>query len=288
VSGCGGARHELGAALRSQYRDRRWGPPGALPDTVDLVGTRRHPWDAVQLATLRWRNPADAVALGDDLRARGDIAGARAAFQRAIDSGDPDIAAAGAWWMGTLLRDAGDPAGAGEHYRRVIGSGHPTWSLRAGIDLADLLQAHGDPTGAVIFYRAVVDSADPAGADGNDLWAHRAAVRLAVLLARQGDPAGAQDVQRRATGDGAAGLQVRFAVDRAEELRRQGDLDAAAASYREAIDLGGAQAPRVSFQLAILLRERGDLDGARAALRAAVDSGDPAVAAQAAAVLRSL
>jgi FimV-like protein len=245
----------------------------------------------VQLAALRWRDPADALDLGDRLRDEGDLDGARTAFGRAADSGHPDLAPAGSWWLATVARDAGDPVAAVAAYQRAVDSGHPTWSVRAAIDLADVLRAQGDPAGALAHYQAVVDAVDPGDRDGPGVWAHLAAVRLAVLLAERGDPDRAEQVQLRATA-GEPARAVGFTVDRAEELRRLGDVDAAAAAYREAIGLAGGTtgggAARVSFQLGTMLREHGDLDGAREALREAAASGDPRIAPQANELLRQL
>jgi predicted negative regulator of RcsB-dependent stress response len=55
----------------------------------------------------------------------GDVEGARAAYQQAIDSGHPDEAPRAAVGLGNLLGDQGDVAGARAAYQRAIDSGHP-------------------------------------------------------------------------------------------------------------------------------------------------------------------
>ena len=53
------------------------------------------------------------------------MAGARSAFQQAMDSGHPDVAPMAAVNLGLLLAGQGDVAGARSAYQRAIDSGHP-------------------------------------------------------------------------------------------------------------------------------------------------------------------
>ena len=58
------------------------------------------------------------------LHEQGDVAGAKATDQLAIDSGHADQATIAAVNLGTLLTQQGDLAGAKTTYQRAIGSGH--------------------------------------------------------------------------------------------------------------------------------------------------------------------
>ena len=77
--------------------------------------TRRHPDYA----------PRAAFNLGVLLEKQGDVAGARAAYQRAIDSGKPDYALMAAVNLGMVLGKQGDVAGARAAYQRAIDSRAP-------------------------------------------------------------------------------------------------------------------------------------------------------------------
>ena len=71
------------------------------------------------------------------LEGRSDVAGALAAYQRAIDSGHPEWAPAAARDLGNLLWRQGDVAGARAAFQRAIAFGHP----RGAPDAARRLQA---------------------------------------------------------------------------------------------------------------------------------------------------
>jgi tetratricopeptide (TPR) repeat protein len=207
---------------------------------------------ALALATLRMRSPRKALELGNSLRADGDVEAARQAYQRAIDSGDIHAVPAGEWSMGALLLEAGDVAGACAAFRRAIASGHPAWSVRAALNLAEALEDNGDPAGAVEQYRSVVDY--PPGDPDLDVLVRRAAVRLEILLVQQGDQEAAAQVYRRAIGAGSTAERASFALNRAYELQRRGDVTGAVASYEEAIALGDPKlSPRASQMLALLV-----------------------------------
>jgi predicted negative regulator of RcsB-dependent stress response len=54
--------------------------------------------------------PAAALGLGDALMQAGDTAGAEAAYQQAIDSGDPDLVHDATVRLGDLLKERGKAA----------------------------------------------------------------------------------------------------------------------------------------------------------------------------------
>lgn len=207
---------------------------------------------ALALATLRMRSPRKALELGNSLRADGDAEGARQAYQRAIDSGDIHAVPAGEWSTGALLLEAGDVAGASAAFRRAIDSGHPAWSVRAAVNLAEALEDNGDPAGAIEQYRSLIDR--PPGDPDLDVLVRRAAVRLEILLVQQGDQEAAARVYQQAIGAGSTADRTSFALNRAYELQRRGDVAAAVTSYEEAIALGDPKlSPRASQMLALLV-----------------------------------
>jgi TolA-binding protein len=81
---------------------------------------------------------SEANNLGLQLAEQGDVAGARAAFQRAIDSGHADQAPMAAWNLGVLLAEQGDVAGARTAFQRAIDSGHAEWAPKAAASLRRL------------------------------------------------------------------------------------------------------------------------------------------------------
>jgi TolA-binding protein len=64
--------------------------------------------------------PVSEVYLGVLLRRQGNVAGAKAAYQRAIGSGHPDQAPKAAFNLGALLEDRGDTAGAKATYLVIL------------------------------------------------------------------------------------------------------------------------------------------------------------------------
>ena len=69
--------------------------------------------------------PMAMVSLGALLAEQGNVQGARAAYQRAIDTGQPDQALAAMVNLGVLLAEQGDVEGARAAYQRAIDTGHP-------------------------------------------------------------------------------------------------------------------------------------------------------------------
>ena len=59
------------------------------------------------------------------LAEQGDPQGARAAYQQALDSGDPEVAPWAAADLGMLLAEQGDPQGARAAYQQALDSGNP-------------------------------------------------------------------------------------------------------------------------------------------------------------------
>ncbi len=232
-------------------------------------------------------SPGGAIQLGTELLDRGDTAEVLAAFKHAIDSGHVDGAAAGAWWSAHTLKTSGDLRGARAFYEQAIATNHDAWAPRAATDLGTLLEAEGDVVAARQSYEiAMTGFGDPSDAD--TLWPHRAAVKLEILLTEQGDVAGARAIYRRAIGFGDLAQRERFAFNRGHELRGQGNVAQAAASYQEVIDLRHTGAPAAAYVLGDMLESSADHEAARIVYQVAIDSGDPNVASQAASRLTLL
>ena len=76
------------------------------------------------------------------------MAGAKDAYQQAIDSGHADAAPTAAIDLGDLLAEQGDVAGAKDAYQLAIDSGHADEAPRAAVGLGLLLKEEGDVAGA--------------------------------------------------------------------------------------------------------------------------------------------
>ena len=138
------ARQPRGTASRAR---RHRGRAGCLP-----AGHRLRPPDAA---------PKAEYNLGILLKEQGDIEGARAAYQRAIDSGHLDAAPMAAFNLGVLLKEQGDIEGARAAYQRAIDSGHPDAAPMAAFNLGILLEEQGDIEGARAAYQRAIDSGHP-------------------------------------------------------------------------------------------------------------------------------
>ena len=220
--------------------------------------------------------PAALHGLGVLLEEQGDVAGAKAAYQRAIDSGHPDRAPMAAVNLGLLLAGQGEVAGAKAAYQQAIDSGHPDQAPAAAVNLGVLLAEQGDVAGAKAAYQQAIDSGHPDQAP-------KAAVNLGLLLAGQGDVAGAKAAYQQAIDSGHPDQAPKAALGLGVLLAGQGDVAGAKAAYQQAIDSGHPdQAPMAAFNLGVLLAGQGDVAGAKAAYQQAIDSGHPDQAPKAA------
>jgi tetratricopeptide (TPR) repeat protein len=208
--------------------------------------------------------PTAAYQLGRLLNKPASLRGdARAAYQRAIDSGHPEISSQAALELGEILKKTKDFAGASAAFQFADTSGHPDYGPRAGYELAklhkellrvdeakaayaavaasphelavkaaaelgDILRDTGDLDGASAAYQ---QAAGAAGLLTDPHWAWSFGVRLA-----QGEPRLAQAVFET-----IAGSDGRYAFEAARSLgdmlRKDGDTEAATASYVRAINL---------------------------------------------------
>jgi uncharacterized membrane protein HdeD (DUF308 family) len=96
------------------------------------------------LATMRVYESVKAVFdLGEQRQAQGDLTEAAAAYQKAIDSGDPEMAPRAANTLGLLRERQGDLTEAAAAYQKAIDSGHPSWAPRAANLLGLLRERQG-------------------------------------------------------------------------------------------------------------------------------------------------
>jgi len=217
-----------------------------------------------------------AFNLGVLLAEQGDVPGARAAYQVAIDSGDADAAPEAGVNLGALLAEQGDVEGARAVYQVTVDSGHADAAPKAAVNLGVLLAEEGDVPGARAAYQVAVDSGDAEAAPP-------AALGLGVLLAEEGDVPGARAAYQVAVDSGDAAAAPKAAFYLGGLLAEEGDVPGARAAYQVAIDSGHADAtPKAALGLGVLLAEQGDVEGARAAYQVAVDSGHAQIAPPAA------
>jgi tetratricopeptide (TPR) repeat protein len=94
------------------------------------------------------QGPRAVDLLGDLLKARGDRKGARAAYERAVDSQHPLWSPMAVADLAQLCHDEGDDDAAREHLNRAIRVDHPVIAGRARILYAEI-EADRDPSAAV-------------------------------------------------------------------------------------------------------------------------------------------
>lgn len=189
---------------------------------TDQALGRGHPDDA-----------AEANNLGLQLAEQGNLAGARAAYQLAIDSGHAEWAPMAALNLGLLLDAQGDVPGARGAYERVIDSGHGKWAPIAAVNLGTLLAEQGDLAGAQDAYQRAIDSDD---ADQRPT----AAVNLGLLFAQQENIYGARGAYQLAIDSGHYDQAPRAAFNLGVLLANK-DVGGARAAYQRAIDSGHAE-----------------------------------------------
>jgi len=182
---------------------------------------------------------------GAQLAQQGDVEGAKAAYQAAINTGSPREAALARYGIGMLMEDQGDAEGAMDAYQSVIRTADPTIAPLAIWAVARLIEPT-DRGQAKTLYRQAMSSSNPEASPN-------AALDLGYLLLEEGDIHGAEacfekamySTHPTAAGKGAANLgTVRI---------QQGDVEGAKLAYQRAIDVGEAEvAARASRQLASL------------------------------------
>jgi tetratricopeptide (TPR) repeat protein len=156
--------------------------------------------DPMWALALEQAEPAELVViglaafhLGEWLEKQGDVEGAKAAFQRAIDSGNTNTVTVAAFHLAGLLKEQGDVERAKAAYQRAIDRIHAGQDTLAAFSLGILLKEQGDVKGAKAVYQQVIDS-------GDTYAVVVAALNLGMLLKEQGDVEGAKAAFQRAFG----------------------------------------------------------------------------------------
>jgi Flp pilus assembly protein TadD len=197
-----------------------------------------------------------AFNLGAVLHQRGDVEGARAAYERAERRGDPDAA----FNLGVLSYEAGDLDGAQAVWRRSAGRGH----VRAAANLLFLSRRRRESGRGT-----AIEAEAPGLAEFEELSYRRAdergaatgAFNVGAVLHQRGDVEGARAAYERAERRGDPDAAFNLGV----LLYEVGDLDGAEAAWRRSAARGHARAVE---NLEFLLRHRHELE------TAGVASGD--------------
>lgn len=210
--------------------------------------------------------PLQAVERGLKLKKDGDLPGARAAFQKAIDSRDPEQAPIGFINLAVLLENTGDFPGARASWQKAIDSGHAKWSPHAANWLGVMLEKQKDMAGARAAYQLALDSA-------NTEYSARAGNNLGLLIEKD-DPVGARTAYRKAVDAGHQLHSSAAARNLGFLSQKEFDVAGARAAYQRAIDFGHADhAPPAAVSLGVFLNNVGDIAGAYVAYHRAVESG---------------
>ena len=120
----------LVAILDGQHKNLR---RAVLPDIWDFV--------------IEHLSEEEAIPAGDTAILRNDLAMAERIW-RTVARGSSPRSAEAAFKLGALLRDQGDIAGARAAYQQAIDSDHPDVAPKAAYDLGSLLRKQGDKEGA--------------------------------------------------------------------------------------------------------------------------------------------
>ena len=135
-----------------------------------------------------------AGSLGVLLAEQGDVEGAKAAYQQAIDSGAPRGSTEGALNLGVLLRRQGDVDGAQAAYQQAIDSGHPEQAPKAAANLGLCSRSKGMSRAPRPPTSRPSTPATPSGAEGRG--------EPGAVLADQGDVEGAKAAYQQAIDSG--------------------------------------------------------------------------------------
>jgi CHAT domain-containing protein/tetratricopeptide (TPR) repeat protein len=266
------ARRPVVATRKSTVSDGR---PQLAPSALLLIGKRRAErgdTDGAREAfqeMARSGHPWGSFNLGVLLAGQGDVAGAEAAYRRAIEGGHREAALSATVNLGLLLAGQGDAVGAQAAYQKVIDSGHQEYAPAATLNFGNLLAKNGDVAEAQAAYQEVISSGHPECVP-------EAALSLGNMLVEQGDSAGAEAAYQKAMDSGHQEYKPWAAFNLGSVLKARGDLAGAQAAYREAVDSGHREyAPMAAVKLAETLALQEDAAGAWAAYQRAIDSGHP-------------
>jgi tetratricopeptide (TPR) repeat protein len=213
--------------------------------------------------------PLAKANLGSLLVNVGDEERGRALLTEAAESADLNARLAARTTLGWLAAQAGDQ----ELLAEVAGTGFPEHAARAADLLGDVRVASGDLDGAREAYRRAM-------ATGHSFWAPVAAIDLATLEAQAGHIEAARELLTEVTRDANRELALRATDLLGDQYHWQGDLEAAAAAYREVIEADHPYWSAIArIDLGMLLASDEDHDGALREIEPAARSANPTIAA---------
>ncbi len=173
-------------------------------------------------------SPGSTYERAEALYAQSDFDGARAAYERAIDTGDPHYSSLSALNLGSLLEQLGNIAEARTFYRLASDSNYALYSPTAAFNLGLLAQSQGDLDDAIAAYRQAAGS-------GHAHYGPVCAVNLGVLLAHRGDNAGARAAYQQALDSGHPDERTKAMFNLAVLRAELGEVDDAAHAYTDVI-----------------------------------------------------
>ena len=198
----------------------------------------------------------------------GDDDAALAAYQQAIDSEDPGLAAEAMIELAHLRRARNDPPAARAAYRQAIDSRHPDWAPAGMVELAQMELTCRDASAARAAYQQAIGS-------GHPVWAPEAMISLGDLHARLGEPGPAQALYQQAIGAGNPDRSARASLALSRLLKQTGDLGGAKAAWQRDRSLDAECAGPAFVDLVNLLREDDDIDGCAPPIRLALSRAIP-------------
>jgi tetratricopeptide (TPR) repeat protein len=204
---------------------------------------------------------------------------AQDAYKRALASGDPRIAPVAALYLGRLFTDRGDIAGARAAYESALDFGKEDIArkLEAAVR-ARFAELQNTGTRPVHLEFLDMRRRRP---DREAIAA--AALSLGNLLQDQADIDSARIAYEDAIEFGDANIGPKAVSNLGIMLHLHGDVAGARAAYQRALDSGHPKVgPLVAFNLGFLLAQNGDVNGARKAYQCAIEFGDSEIAKDAA------
>ena len=208
------------------------------------------------------------------LRDEGDIEGATAAFEEAIEADHPEVSPRSAYNLGHML-EGSDPSAAEAAYRKAIEYEEPHNSARAGVNLGRLLFAHGEIEASKA---ALIRAA------GYEDFEQRPKALINLATARRAEGMkGAAEALAAASATGHPDLGPTAAELLGDLNAENGRQEAASSAYVRAVQMQHPfHSSRAAIKLGRLAEGEGDLDAAEDAYRIAMEGNHPRLSTEAA------